>query len=66
MISKAAMRLRKNMKYGISIPNTYDEAVGIDIINGNAYWKDDTKKEINNFEVDLKFIYDQGKLSIGF
>ena len=66
MISKSAMRVRNNMKFGISIPDTNDEDVGIDIINGNAYQQDATKKEINNVEVDFKFIYDGSKLTIGF
>ena len=66
MISKAAMKLRKNKRFGISIPDTYNKAVGIVIINGNAFWKDATKKEINNVELDLKFIYDGGNSPIGF
>ena len=66
MISKAAMRVMKNMKFGIYIIYTYDEDVGIDIMNGNAYWQDATKKEMNNVEVDFKFIYDGSKLPITF
>ena len=66
MISKAAMRVMKNMKFGIYIIYTYDEDVGIDIMNGNAYWQDATKKEMNNVEVDFKFIYDGSKLPIAF
>ena len=66
MISKAAMRVMKNMKFGIYITHTYDEDVGIDIINGNAYWQDATKKEMNNVEVDFKFIYNGSKFPIGF
>ena len=38
MIRKAAMRVRKNMKFGIAIPATYDEAVELNKINGNTYW----------------------------
>ena len=34
------------MKFGIAIPDTYDEAVEIDIINGNEYWQDATKNEM--------------------
>ena len=56
----------KNMKFGIYIPYTYDKYVGIDIINGNAYWKDANKKEMNNVEFDFKFIYDGSNFPIGF
>ena len=66
MISKAAMRVMKNMKFGIYIIYTYDEDVGIDIMNGNDYWQDANKKEMNNVEVDFKFIYDGSKFPIEF
>ena len=36
MIIKAAIRVRKKMKFGIDIPATYYEAVEIDRINGNT------------------------------
>ena len=35
-------------------------------MNGNAYWQDATKKEMNNVEVDFRFIYDGSKLPIAF
>ena len=40
MISKAAMRVMKNMKFGIAIPDTYDEAVKLNRINVNTYWQE--------------------------
>ena len=50
------------MKFGISIPAKYDEAVEIDIINGNTYSRDATQKEMNNIEVAFKFLYNRSKL----
>ena len=37
MVSKATMRVSNNMKFGIAIPDTYDEAVELHRINGNKY-----------------------------
>ena len=37
IIIKAEMRVRNNTKFGIAIPVTQDEAIEIDIINGNTY-----------------------------
>ena len=56
----------KNMKFGIYITHTYDEDVGIDIMNGNAYWQDATKKEMNNVEVTFKILNDRSKVPIRF
>ena len=50
------MRVRNNTKFGIAIPVTQDEAIEIDIINGNTYRKYATKKEMKNAEVAFKFI----------
>ena len=54
------------MKFGIAIPATYDEAAEIDRINGNTYWQDSTKKEMNNTKVSFKFLDDGIKLPIRF
>ena len=56
MVSKAYTRIRNKMEFVISIPVTYDEAVELDIINGNTYWQDATKKEINNVKVAFIFL----------
>ena len=60
------MRVRKKMNSVISIPAIYDEAVEIDKSNGNIYWQDVTKKEMNNAKVAFKFLYDRRKLPTGF
>ena len=44
MIRKAAMRVRKKIKFGIYIHATYNEAVAMYRIIGNTYWQDSTKK----------------------
>ena len=60
------MRVRKNTKFGISIPATYNEGVELDRTNSNKYGQDATKKKTKNSEVALKFLDDGRKLSIGF
>ena len=65
-ISKAATRIRKKMKFGISIPDNYEEAVDLDRENGNTYWQDATKKEMKNVEVAFKFLDDGTHIPIGF
>ena len=58
MISKMAKQVRKQMKFGINILPTYEEAVTLDKKNGNTLWQDTTKKEINNVEIAFKFLDD--------
>ena len=66
VLNKAAMRVSKNMKYGISISAIYDESVELDRINVNTYSKDTTKKEMKIVGVAFKFIDYGSKLPIGF
>ena len=66
MISRVARRVRKNMKFGITIPKTYIEAVELDIINKNRLWQDAIRKEIKNVEVAFKFLDNGEKMPIGF
>ena len=66
MIIKAAMRVRKNMKFGISIPGTYYEAFELMSFNWYTYWQDATNKEMNNVKVAFKFIDNGSKLPVGF
>ena len=61
-ISKAATRIRKKMKFGISIPDNYEEAVNLDRENGNTYWQDATKKEMKNVAIAFKFLDDGAKM----
>ena len=66
MISKMAKRVRKQMKFGIDIPKTFEEAVTLDKKNGNTLWQDATKKEMNNVEIAFKFLDDGSGLPIAF
>ena len=66
MISKMAKRVRKQMKFGIDIPATCEEAVAFDKKNGNTLWLDATMKEMNNVEITFKFLDDGTNLPIGF
>ena len=66
MISKMAKRVRKQMKFGIDIPEMYEEAVTLEKKNGNTLWQDATRKEMNNVEIAFKFLDNGTKLPIGF
>ena len=49
LINKVVHRTRKsNMKFGIVIPRTVDEAYELDRKNGNSYWRDSIKKEMDS------------------
>ena len=66
MIIKVSNIIRKKMHFGISIPAAYDESVELNRINGNTYWRDANKKELNNVEVTLKILNNRSKLPICF
>ena len=65
-VSAASRRFKKNMKFGIEIPKTYEEAVALDRANGNTLWQDATRKEMANVEVAFKFLDDGSNVPIGF
>ena len=49
IINKVVRRTRKaNMKFGIVIPTTVDDAYRIDAENGNTYWTESIKKEMDS------------------
>ena len=66
MIGRVARRVRKNVKFGITIPKNYDEAVELDRISNNKIWQDAIKKEMKNVEVAFKFLDEGEKMPIGF
>ena len=65
-IGKASMRHNRNMKFGIKIPRTFEEAVALDRENGNSFWQDAVKKEMKNVEIAFKFLEDGTEVPIGF
>ena len=56
IISKVNSRFkRKNVKFGIDIPRTYEEALVLDRRNGNNFWERAIKKEMDSLEVAFKY-----------
>lgn len=45
-----------NMKFGIEVPNTYEEAIELDRKNGNALWADSINKELKVVNVAFDFL----------
>ncbi len=41
-------RLKTGYKFGIRVPDTVEEAIEIDTINGNTLWQDAIAKEMQN------------------
>ena len=66
MISKASMRQRRNIKFGIRILQTVQEAIQFDRENGNTFWQDAIEEEMLNVEVAFNFLDDNDRISIGF
>lgn len=63
IISKVQTRLRKkNMKFGIQIPRTVEEAYELDRINGNTLWADAIDKEFRNSSVAFQ-VRDEGEIA---
>ena len=69
LINKVVHRTRKaNMKFGIVIPNTVDDAYRLDAENGNTYWADSIKKEmdsVNDYET-FRIVEDDERMLPGF
>jgi hypothetical protein len=42
---------KRTHKFGIHVPNTWDEAVKLDEVNDNTLWQDAISKEMNNFRI---------------
>lgn len=53
------------MKYGITIPRDYDEAVRLDRENGNDYWLKAINKEINVVRIAFDVIADGDPPPVG-
>ena len=56
--------LRKTHKYGIEIPKNVEQAIQLDIDNGNTYWMDAIEKEMKNVMCAFEF-NDGNKIPIG-
>lgn len=57
-IGKVRTRVRKgnNMKFGVIVPKTVEEALALDRQNGNTFWQDAIEKEKKNCKVAFKFL----------
>ena len=66
MVSKVARRIRKNMKFGITIPKNYAEAAEFDRANNKRLWQDSIKKEMTNVRVAFKLLEGNNRIPIGF
>lgn len=53
---KSRVRKSKNMKFGIVIPKTVQEALALDKENGNTLWADAIEKEKKNSKVAFHFL----------
>ena len=57
LINKVNSQMTKfNMKFGIEVPNTYEEAIELDRKNGNALWADSINKELKVVNVAFDFL----------
>ena len=57
--------VRKKIKFGVTIPDTYEEAMRLDKENGNDFWKDAVAKELKNVQVAFKLLDDDEKPPVG-
>ena len=56
----ASRVIKKNIKFGIQVPQTLIEAFGIDKKNGYHMWRDGITKEINTVMITFKLL-DEGE-----
>ena len=56
---------KKSYKFGVTVPNTVEEAIKLDQINGNELWKKAIGKEIGNVKVAFQLMEEGEKLPVG-
>ena len=54
------------MKFGVEVPNTYEEAVLLDRKNGNTLWQDAIKKEMDKVGVAFNILSPDERLPPGY
>ena len=57
--------LKRSHKFGIELPKTVEEALGLDAKNGNTLWADAISKEMENVGVAFKVLPDEKYVPIG-
>ena len=49
-------KVRKKLKFGVVVPDTYEEALQLDKENGNDFWQKSIAKEIKNVKIAFKML----------
>lgn len=57
--------VRKKIKYGVVVPDDYDEALDLDVDNGNDLWTKAIEKEVKNVRVAFKVLEDGESPPVG-
>ena len=57
----ASWVMKKNIKFGIRVPKTVNEAMRLDKENGNHLWRDGITKEIDGVIIAFKLLDDGEK-----
>eukprot|EP00804_Cyclotella_cryptica_P030525 CCRYP_020633-RA/>CCRYP_020633-RA protein AED:0.28 eAED:0.28 QI:0/0/0/1/0/0/4/0/472 len=55
---RSAQHLKRTHKWGLEVPRSVDDALAIDIRNGNTFWTDAIAKEMKNVRVAFKILDD--------
>jgi hypothetical protein len=50
--------LKRTHKFGIGLPKTVKEGLGLDKKNGNTFWSDAIAKEMKNSRITFKILLD--------
>ena len=67
LLSKIKTLFHKNdLKLGLEVPKTTKQALGIDLKNGNAFWRDAIDKEMSGIKKAFKFLDNDLKTPPGF
>ena len=56
---------KKNLKFGVEVPNTVQEAYALDKANGNTLWHDAINKELKNVLVAFRLLEEGEQLPVG-
>ena len=56
---------KSNLKFGLVVPKTVDEALALDVKNGNSYWNDAIKKELKNVIVAFHLLGEHEAVPVG-
>ena len=67
IISAIKARVKRvTHKYGVEIPRTVAEALKLDEINGNSYWRDAINREMMNLKVAFDILEDEVPMTPGY